>query len=274
MSKQKSNNKTPKSWNLARKGTGVWLPGIPMTPYPEWLSQTFFNVNVVMEDPLELREQLFAAGYDLAAAWGIVRNMLYAIHENATQDLGPLQIDESRPDEYEFLAQCSARKLIPRQANAVAALRSVALIRSQYFFLDKNGYYHPRRNANVRTAKMLLEMMVLTMSAIRGELWENIFPRTERGEQMSKGPKHRRERTVNLNREIKDALQKIGVNEKYRAVWQYLKKHRLGRGAITKMDQWQLTWINQNGQPATVERQEFQKRLSRVKTKLRAATSK
>jgi hypothetical protein len=173
----------PKRWDLARGETGLLFPrDKEPEPWPEWLSKTFVNVHLVQEDPIQLREELLDARVEW---WGPIDTLLYTIEREATK---VFQKDASlekieRMSEAEFRDLFGYESLAPKQANAIAALRSIAMIRSKFFRLHNNGYYYPTEDAEAdpTTAKMLLEMTLLVLAAIRGELWESVWPHTEHG---------------------------------------------------------------------------------------------
>jgi hypothetical protein len=122
--KQKTNIR----WDLSRGGTGLLFPrGIEPEPWPEWLSKTFVNVHLVQEDPNALREELF----DGRNAWGPVETLLYAIEQEAKKVLQENENEE----------------------NAAAALKSIAAIRSKFFFLRQNGYLVSKRRRGPNNGK-------------------------------------------------------------------------------------------------------------------------
>lgn len=182
---KKKEKPQPRRWDLARGGVGLAFPRcVEPKPWPQWLLKTFVNIQLLQENPIMLREDLFRSRPEYEW-WGIIDGVLSTIEQGAKKVLKVLE--ENAPayackikeiTEDQFWDAFGYENLTPKQANAIAALRSIAVIHSEFFESDKNGY-HPYKDADPTTAKMLLEMMLLVLAAIRGELWENVWPKIE-----------------------------------------------------------------------------------------------
>ncbi|MDP2601891.1 MAG: hypothetical protein Q8S00_04780 [Deltaproteobacteria bacterium] len=205
--KQKPNIASFRRWDLARIGTGVLMPRgsrpEPFSLWPPWLSKTFVNENLLLEDPLELREQLFDSGRHPDHRWGIVGNLLFAIEHNAKNVLKEqplpncdldLENDDSEGWDY-FASEISEdrfynrfardKTLTHKQKNAIAALRSIHLIRAASHAVSPHGRwlcdpFHDHTYDSLSVAKIIMETAILVMAAIRGELWEDVWPHAEK----------------------------------------------------------------------------------------------
>src|SRR5262245_50128966 len=174
-------------WNSTRGGTGlVSSRGMKLEPWPQWLHKTSV-INLVQEDPIETRDEHFLGRDEW---WGVIGTVLYQIERDAKKVLqedlsafkekmllpeGRVSLEDivSKKNYFNFLTEdefwdlFGYKSLTPKQTNAIAALRSIAVIRSEFFYSDNNGSYHPYRDADQTTARMLVEMMLLIYAAIR-----------------------------------------------------------------------------------------------------------
>ena len=191
-------NTRPIRWDLAKGGTNIVTPP-GSVEWPEWLPKNFLNIHVVQEDPLILRDDLFGGGRYPDAVWGLVNNLLYAIEDEAKKVLKEasfFNLENVDSDDWTYLRDIEEETfyalfaehetLTPKQKNAIAAIRSIEVIRSKTHVVNNHGYmmcdpHHDHTYESLTVAKLLMEMMTLMMAAIRGELWEDLWPHTERG---------------------------------------------------------------------------------------------
>ena len=188
MPKKKSRSESPRRWNLYLGGTNV-LPPLGTeweNRWPDWLSKSFVNISLLQQDPINLREELFGSLRDPGNQWGLVDNLLYVIELEATKVLDE---DERRyipgltENQFEnfYLGQSNTAK----QANAIAALRSIEVIRSLTHVFDNHGYqmcdpHGTHTYESLTVAKIIMEATTLIMAAIRGELWEDVWTHADR----------------------------------------------------------------------------------------------
>src|SRR5262245_59563631 len=84
----------------------------------------FFNKNILDIDPFQLRDELFSSRLD-ENAWALVENLLLVIEDEAKKVLDDMPNVEG--SEWDFWSRYGNLELKPRHANAVAALRSIAI---------------------------------------------------------------------------------------------------------------------------------------------------
>jgi len=267
--KQKLNIARSKRWDLARDGTGLLMPrGIKTELWPSWLSKTFVNEQLVQEDPLELRDDLFGSGRHPDNRWGLVDTLLSAIENNAKNVLKEQLCDDENDDSadwdhftqipedqfYDRFVGCET--LTPKQKNAIAALRSIHLIRAAS---------HDHTYDSLSVAKIIMETATLILAGIRGELWEDVWPHTERGAAVLRGSK--KGRTDKLNKAMEEVLAKQGPKLTASKVWAFLEKTINNDSVIQEVTDDNIYWVNQRGREQTTSYKSFENRLSRIKKK-------
>lgn len=252
MSKKKPRAKSPADftpWNRAFGGTNFAPPREGWArKWPQWLQRGFVNENLLQSDPIELRNDLFSRRRE--ELWMIVDALLSAIEREAKKTLkasstGKLAEDSSLSED-DFWNEFSVAKFTPREANAIAGLRSVQIIRL-YTQAEKtrDGRYLCDPNHNLTydsfdVGKLLVEMMLAIMAAIRGELWEEFF------EFMSKMKDRDRKTAKKLSllvaeiMKVKAKLEKDnGEKATAKDVWKYFERNA---GDIVSVNADRLTY--------------------------------
>ena len=176
--------KKQKRWNACLGGTNVAPPlGTEWEDrWPSWLSESFVNVHLLQQDPIDLRSDLFGGLRDPRNQWGLVNNLLYAIEREATKILNEDErryiagLTENQFEDF-YLWQTSNT---PKQANAIGALRAIEVIRSLTNVFDNHGYpmcdpHAAHTYESLTVAKIIMEVTTLIMAAIRGELHEEVW---------------------------------------------------------------------------------------------------
>lgn len=279
-----------RSWDLAKVGTNVLIPrGMEGTPWPRWLSKTFVNIHLLQENPLDVREDLFGGGRHPDNAWGLVDNLLYAIEDQAKKVLekyplperfrdvvnNDFSFDGHRLSETEFYACFENENFTPKQENAIAALRSIQIIRSETYAINNRGYYmcdphHDHTYRSLTVAELIMETTTLIVAALRGELWEDVWSYIAKMREDKNQSRPGRETL--LQRELSDAIETLNsrnVKPTARKVWDYLVDERAGKGCIVSVEQYhasksrQLAYLDNSGIRTSITFQQFEKRLSR-----------
>ena len=176
------------------------------------LPENFFDDILLSADPFALRDEIFSRNKEQFPY--LFETLIDAIKRDIEKILGdnPPQIDVSREfidstfwlSEAEFrLLSLYRKKLTHKQANAIAALRSIRSIKREYFARE-----HLRNDPNV--AMILLETVCLIVAAIRGDFFGEYAKLIERGAAALQGSKSKKE--DRLNRAILNELQLHGVD--------------------------------------------------------------
>lgn len=289
MSKKKPRAKSPSPvtrWDLAFGGTNVLGPwgGWPM-PWPtKLLQKTFVNMHLVQQGPFEVREEVFS-GRPPDQYWGAIGTLLMSIEKEAKQllkDEGPPCCADILADdrffqwltEDEFYDRFPKSDVYPhRQANAIAALRSIHVMRSLckpeyrrgdrhlFYFLDPHGD-HTYDSGEV--AKLLLEMVMLILASIRGDLWENLTYQSK----MREGPEHSRNDA--LAQEIARELKATPTARATELLARFEQLAKSGNKTIQEVtEDSEIYWRNRDGKEKTTRYHDFEKRVSRMKRRLR-----
>jgi hypothetical protein len=148
---------------------------------------TFFNQALLKENPFTLRDELFGSHRDPKDIWALVDSLICAIEHEARKVLKQnpppfyaeelldgLTKDQSPPVWNLFGHHRNA--FTHQQANAVAALRSIGILRRQ--FPDPSVSDQVYDSAAV--GKIVMEAVALLMAAFRGEFWTSIWPNAQK----------------------------------------------------------------------------------------------
>jgi len=283
--KQKLNIASSRRWDLARDGMpDIRAIGKKLEPWPPWLSKTFVNETLLQEDPLELRDDLFGSSRHPDNTWRLIDNLLFAVEHNAKSVLKEqplpfcdLENDDSKDWDY-FASEISedrfyarfarCKTLTHKQRNAIAALRSIHLIRAASHAVSPHGHwlcdaFHDHTYDSLSVAKIIMETVTLTLAAIRGELWENVWPHTERGAAVLRGSK--KGRTDELNKAMEEVLAKRGTKLTAKEVWALLEKTINYDSVIQEVYDDNICWVDQRGREQTTSYKSFENRLSKIK---------
>src|SRR5215471_9771558 len=176
-------------------------PKKPKRKFQVKLRDTFFNRNLLEVKPFDLRRELFLA-HSRESAWLTVVNLLAALEHGAKKILAekPLPFDLTAKlslDEGEFQRSVTAYNVTPEQANAIAALRSVAIIRREFDLVE----VHPGQHVHIdlldqdfehsyepaTVATIALEAVLLALAAFRGDFFGQYWPLMDRGKTALEG---------------------------------------------------------------------------------------
>jgi hypothetical protein len=134
-----------------------------------------------------LRDELFL-GHHPQNAWTIIDTFLYTIEQQSQKIL---EDDDRRyikgltEEQFIYFYQGQSTNT-HKQANAIAALRAIEVIRSLTHVFDNHGYLMCDPHANhaydsLTVAKLILETITLIAAPVRGESWEDHWPKLDRG---------------------------------------------------------------------------------------------
>ena len=228
------------------------------------LPRTFFYENLLKIDPFELRDELFDSHSD-SEGWRLVETLLFVIEDEAKKIRRAAPYIDAPEDV--FWKRYGNLKLNHREANAVSALRSVAVIRRLYA-LDpwEHSYDSPT------VARIALEMMALIMTAIRGEFLGEYMPFIERGAAALHGS--RSKRVDNLNKAIIRELKEGGLKLSAKKILSALEK-RLSADPNSIVyevyaESQSVGWYDERGKARETSFGSFYNRVSRVKKRLKA----
>jgi hypothetical protein len=185
----------------------------PKKKFPVELPDTFFNANLLKVNPFELRDDLFA-GRRREDGWQLVENLLWIIEHSAKKLVEEypdfnLNFSGSEDQFHDSLLSAGSKlnQLTDEQRNAIAALRSIKMIRQKLNLVEAGGRYVPLELVDTdfvyscdsaTMATTMLETVLLTMAVVRGDYWSLIEQayraNYQRRETSSKGVAVRKQR--------------------------------------------------------------------------------
>lgn len=226
-------------------------------PRPVALADTFFNRNLLLVDPVELREELFSTR-SKEEYWGLLENLLWALEHDAE-----LVLKETPGD------------------SAIEVLRSVQIIRKEFRLRKVNGHYildgierGVEQTYDSKTvAKIVLETALLIMAAFRGDFRGKYSDWMSRGKTALEGT--RKKRSDNLNRVIIKELRRQPT-QSAKQILASLERVIEERGVTDKSVVYEITeknevgWYDQRGVAKGTKFHAFEKRVSKLKKQLLA----
>ena len=119
------------------------------------------------ENPFVLRQEIFDRP---ESEWEtIVCSLLWAIEYEAKKVLGETWASPDLMSEWDFWNTFGYRKdLNEEQMNAIVVLRSITMIRQEYFYQQKGQWF--LKNPDASTGKIAMEMAFMMLVSVRGNL--------------------------------------------------------------------------------------------------------
>jgi len=119
------------------------------------------------ENPFVLRQEIFDRP---ESEWEtIVCSLLWAIEYEAKKVLGETWASPDLMSEWDFWNTFGYRKdLNEEQMNAIVVLRSITMIRQEYFYQQKGHWF--LKNHDASTGKIAMEMAFMMLASVRGNL--------------------------------------------------------------------------------------------------------
>jgi len=223
------------------------------------LPPTFFYESLLKVDPFDLRDNLFHGrlGSD---GWQLIEKLLFVIEEEARKICPDADPFINQPEDVYLYFHCGDSSLNHREANAVAALRSIAVIR-RLFALDpwEHNYDSPT------VARIALEVMALIMAAIRGDFLGEYAKLIERGASALHGS--RKPRADNLNKAIIQKLKSGGIKQSTREILAALEKDKFTdpNHVVGEVYGKEIQWFDERGVIRETNYRAFEKRVSKLR---------